>query len=121
MRSVNADVPIDRICVRFAVRWISFDSVVYGSDLRVYRQYIAVTTGGMELTGGGSKRLPCNVKSDEVGYWIRICEGSVIVSLAETCHRLLSPVKGSRQEEAMRERRKAEGARDPSVFRETPG
>ena len=35
----------------------------------------------MELMSGGSKRLPCNVKSDEMGNWIWICEGLVIVFL----------------------------------------
>ena len=83
--------------------------------LEVYRQHIAATTCGMDLMGGGSKRLPCNVKSDEMGYWIWISEGLVIVFLTETCHRLLSSVKRSREGEAMR------GARDPSVFRDTPG
>ena len=49
--------------------------------LEVYRQHIAATNSGMELMGGGSKRLPCNVSS----------------------------VKGSRAREAMREiLRKAE-------------
>ena len=68
--------------------------------LEVYRQHIAATASGMELMGGGSKRLPCNVKSDEMGYWIWICEGLVLVFLTETC-------RG--------------GARDPSVFRDTSG
>ena len=77
--------------------------------LEVYRQHIAVTTSGMELMGGGSERLPCSVKSDELGYWIWMCEGLVIVFLTETYHRLLSSVKGGREGEAMRERlRKAE-------------
>ena len=35
--------------------------------LEVYRQHLAATTSGMELMSGGSKRLPCNVKSDEIG------------------------------------------------------
>ena len=43
--------------------------------LEVYRQHIAATTCRMELMSGGSKRLPCNVKSDEMGNWIWICEG----------------------------------------------
>ena len=72
--------------------------------LEVYRQHIAVTNSGMELMSGGSKRLPCNVKNDEMGYWIWICEGLVIVFLTETCHRLLSSAKGGREGEAMRER-----------------
>ena len=33
--------------------------------LEVYRQHIAVTTGGMQPTSGGSKRLRCN-ESDEM-------------------------------------------------------
>ena len=57
----------------------------------------------MELISGGSKRLPCNVKFDEMGNWIWICEGMVIVFPTETRHRLLSSVKGA-ERQAMRER-----------------
>ena len=88
--------------------------------LEVYRQHIAATTSGMELICGGSKRLPCNVKSDEMGNWIWICEGLVIVFLTETCHRLLSSVKGSREKQDASVYASG-GARDPSVFRDTPG
>ena len=72
--------------------------------LEVYRQHIAATTSGMELMGGGSKPLPCNVKSDEMGYWIWICESLVIVLRTETCHRLQWSVKRRQRGEAMRER-----------------
>ena len=51
-----------------------------------------------------ARQRPRNVKSEETGYWIWICEGLVIVFLLETCHRLLSSVKGGREEEVMRER-----------------
>ena len=58
------------------------DAVQIG--LEVYRQHIAVTTSGMELMAGGSRRLPCNVRNDEMGIRIGICEGLVIVLLTET-------------------------------------
>ena len=83
-------------------RNLDADDVQIG--LEVYRQHIAATTSGMELMGGGSKRLPCNVKNDEMDHWIWICGGLVIVFLTDTCHRLLSSVKGGREGEAMRER-----------------
>ena len=89
--------------------------------LEVYRQHIAATTSGMELMGGGSKRLPCNVKSDEMGYWIWICEGLVIVFLTETCHRL--SVVGERRQrgrsnafERLRKRRSSRSIRFQRYF-----
>ena len=65
--------------------------------LEVCRRHIAVTTSGMELVGGSSKRLPCNVKSVEMDHWIWICEGLVIMFSTETCRRLLSSVKRGRE------------------------
>ena len=58
------------------------DAVQIG--LEVYRQQIAVTTSGMELMGGGSRRLPCIVRNEDMGNWIWICEGLVIVFLTKT-------------------------------------
>ena len=89
--------------------------------LEVYRQHIAATTSGRELMGGGSKRLPCNVKSDEMGKWIWICEGLVIVFLTETRHRLLSSVNGGRESSNARAFTQAEELTTPPVFRDTPG
>ena len=51
--------------------------------LEVYSQHIAVSTGGMELLDG-SKRLPRNVRNEEMGNCIRVCDGLVIVFQAET-------------------------------------
>ena len=82
----------------------------------MYRQHIAATTSGMELMSGGSKRLPCNVESDETGNWILICEGLVVVFLTETCHRLLSSVKRGRERSGARALAQSGGARDPSVL-----
>ena len=58
------------------------DDVQIGRE--VYRQYIAVTTSGMELMGRGSRRLPSTLRNDEMGNWILICAGLVIVLLTET-------------------------------------
>ena len=49
-----------------------------------------------------------SVKSDEMGNWIWICEGLVIVFLTETCHKLLSSVKGGRERSKRERLRKAE-------------
>ena len=58
------------------------DAVQIG--LEVYRQHIAVTTSGMELMDGGSRRLPCIVRNEVLGNCTWICEGLVIVFLTET-------------------------------------
>ena len=59
----------------------------YADDVQVglemYRQHIAVTTSGMELMGGGSRRLWRNVRNDEVGTWTWICVGLVVVFLTD--------------------------------------
>ena len=110
------------------IRNFEADDVEIG--LEVYRQHIAVTTSGMELAGGGSRRLPRNVRHEEMGNWIWICEGLLIVFLTE----MLGGINASLVTECCRQRKEAEsekrrvvatqpsgGARDPSVVRDTLG
>ena len=56
--------------------------------LETHRQHIAVTTTGMALMGGGRRRLPRNVRNDEIGNWI--CVGLVVVLLTETLGGLIA-------------------------------
>ena len=79
------------------VTYATLMPTVYKSGFEMCRQHIGATTSGMELMGGGNRRLLCNVKSDEMCYFIWICEGLVIVFLTDTCHRLRSSVKGSKR------------------------
>ena len=96
------------VCFKFGnaamkdVIYVTLMPTMYRSDLRWTDNTFAVSISGMEPMGGGSNRLPCNVKSDEMGYWIWICEGLVIVFLTQTCHRVLSSAKGGRGGETTR-------------------
>ena len=38
---------------------------------------------GRETKGGGSRRLPRNVRNDEMGYEVWVCEGLVVVFLTD--------------------------------------
>ena len=90
------------------VTYVTLMPKMYRSALRCTDNTLPRPTSGMELMSGGSKRLPCNVKSDEMGNWLWICESLVIVFLTETCHRLLSSVKGSRERRNARASTQAE-------------
>ena len=73
-------------CKGWNIRNPHTDDAQFG--LEVYGQHIAI---GMELMGGGSRRLPSNVKNDEMDNWIWICDGLVIVFLTE----MLDGIKAS--------------------------
>ena len=57
---------------------------MYRMDLRCTDDTWPRPPVGMETEGGGCRRLPRNVRNDEMGYEIWVCEDLLIVFLIET-------------------------------------
>ena len=92
------------------------DAVQIG--LEVYRQHNAVTTVGWNSWMEAADDCHALLENEDMGNWI--CEGLVIVFLTKT----LPPTAVVGESEQRGEKRRASvyaRARDPSVFRETPG
>ena len=89
---------------------------MYRMDLRCTDDTWPRPPVGMETEDGGSRRLPRNVRNDEMGYEIWVCEDLVIVFPTETYHRTAVVSERVQEKQRVVMSTQTGGARDPSVF-----